>query len=81
MSKIDHIGLCVKDLEATREFFARYFGAKSGELYHNKRTDFRSYFLIFEGEERLEIMTRPEVSEAGKAIYGVGYSHLSYKLK
>ncbi len=39
--KIDHIALCVNDLEAARDFFVRYFGAKPNGGYHNlcRQTD------------------------------------------
>ena len=37
---IEHIAMCVTDLEKTRDFFIKYFDAKSNEGYHNKTTDF-----------------------------------------
>ena len=46
--KIEHIAMYVNDLEATREFFIKYFNATSNAGYHNKTTDFRSYFLSFD---------------------------------
>lgn len=36
--RLEHIALYTDDLEATRAFFVRYFGAVSNELYHNPRT-------------------------------------------
>ena len=47
--KLEHIAMYVKDLEAAKEFFIKYFGAKPNEGYHNEKTDFRSYFLCFDG--------------------------------
>ena len=41
---IEHIAMYVNDLEATREFFIKYFNAKSNTGYHNETTDFYSYF-------------------------------------
>ena len=41
---IEHIAMYVNDLEMAREFFVKYFNATSNEGYHNKTTDFRSYF-------------------------------------
>lgn len=46
--KIEHIAMYVKDLEKAREFFEKYFSAKSNNLYHNKKTNFKSYFLSFD---------------------------------
>ena len=43
--RIEHIAMYVNDLEKTKEFFVKYFNAIANEGYHNKNTDFRSYFL------------------------------------
>lgn len=42
---IEHIALYVNDLEAAKNFFTEYFGAKSNDGYRNLTTGFRSYFL------------------------------------
>ena len=39
--RIEHIAMYVKDLEAGRDFFIKYFGAKANDGYHNVNTDFR----------------------------------------
>lgn len=75
--KIDHIALYVNDLEAARTFFARYFGATSGALYHNPRTGLRSYFLSFDDGARLELMSRPDTEDAPKGLFRTGYAHLA----
>ena len=41
--KIDHFAMYVKDLEAARSFFMRYFGASSNEMYHNPKTALISF--------------------------------------
>ena len=64
--KIDHIAIYVCNLEGARDFFMQYFGAKSNEGYHNKRTDFRSFFLSFDDNTRLELMTRPQLADMEK---------------
>ena len=75
--RIEHAALYVRDLEEARAFFERYFGAVSGPMYHNSRTDFRSYFLSFDGGARLELMTRPQMEEADPAQSRLGYAHLA----
>ena len=50
--KIEHVAIRYIDLEKARDFFEKYFDAKSGKLYCNKTTEFRSYFLSFSGEAR-----------------------------
>lgn len=45
--KIDHVAMYVRDLEVVKDFFVRFFGAVSNEMYHNPRTGLKSYFLSF----------------------------------
>ena len=76
--KIDHIAVYCLDLEAMRDFFVKYFHATSNNLYHNKRTGLRSYFLTFpDGDVRLEIMSRPEVTSVDESLMRHGFVHLS----
>ena len=77
---IEHIAMYVNDLEKTRDFFIKYFNAKSNEGYHNKTTDFRSYFLSFDDGARLEIMNRPDMLDTEKPLAGTGYIHLAFSL-
>ena len=78
--KIDHIALYVNDLEKAKEFFITYFGASSNEGYHNKTTDFRSYFLTFDDSSRLELMTRPDLNDSGDFLNRFGYTHIAFSL-
>lgn len=59
--KIEHIALWTHDLERARRFYETYLGARANELYHNPRTDFRSYFLSFDQGARLELMQMPGI--------------------
>ena len=54
--KIEHIAMYVNDLEKAKEFFVEYFGGHANGGYHNKTTDFRSYFISFDYGARLEII-------------------------
>ena len=76
--KIEHIAMYVHDLEKARSFFETYFGAVSNEGYHNPKTDFRSYFLTFENGARLEIMTKPELTDSGDFLNRLGYAHIAF---
>ena len=78
--RLDHLAMYVKDLEAARTFFTRYFGASSNEMYHNPKTGLRTYFLSFEGGSRLEIMSRPDVIDNGKNLFHAGYIHLAFSV-
>ncbi len=78
--KIEHIAMYVSDLEAAREFFVRYFGGHAGSLYRNRTTGFRSYFISFDDGARLEIMTRPELTDEEKPRSRTGYIHLAFSV-
>jgi len=77
--KIDRIAMYVNDLEATKQFFEKYFGATSNNAYHNKSTDFRSYFLSFDDGVRLEIMNKPDMQNMDKLLSRTGYAHLAFR--
>ena len=77
---IEHIAMYVNDLEAASDFFVKYFNATSNEGYHNKTTDFRSYFLSFSSGARLEIMTRPNLEDPDKSLNRTGYIHLAFSV-
>lgn len=78
--KIEHIALYVNDLEGAKDFFRRYFGAVSNDMYHNKTTGFQSYFLTFEDGARLEIMTKPDLIDTEKSPVRTGYIHLAFSV-
>lgn len=77
---IDHTALYVNELKKARDFFVTYFGATAGEGYHNIRTDFRSCFLTFESGSRLEIMTRPDLTDSGDSLNRFGYAHIAFSV-
>ena len=77
--RIDHIALCVRDLEAMRDFYAEHFGATAGKLYHNPRTGLRTYFLTFDGGARVELMQKPGALP-GNSELREGWAHLSFSL-
>ena len=78
--RIEHIAMYVNDLEKAKEFFVKYFNATSNEGYHNKTTDFRSYFLSFDDGARLEIMNKPQMSVEEKGLNRTGYIHIAFSL-
>lgn len=78
--KIEHIAMYVNDLEAAKDFFVKYFGAASNKGYHNRKTDFRSYFLTFDGGSRLEIMNKPVMEDAEKTLARTGFIHIAFSV-
>jgi len=77
---IEHVAMYVNDLEKAREFFVKYFNALSNDGYHNKTTDFRSYFLTFDDGARLEIMNKPDLIDSAKSLTRTGYVHIAFSL-
>ena len=78
--RIEHIAMYVNNLEKTRDFFVKYFHATSNKGYHNKTTDFRSYFLSFDDGARLEIMKKPLMLDNEKVLNRTGYIHIAFSL-
>jgi len=79
--KIDHVAIYVNNLEKTKEFYVKYFQAKTNEKYHNKNTGLQTYFLSFpDSETRLEIMTRPELSGREDRAMNEGFIHLAFSV-
>ncbi len=77
--KIDHIALYCRDLEGMKAFFEKYFNGTPNNLYHNPRTNLRTYILTFpDGTSRLELMTRPEVEGDNDSQFRAGFIHLSF---
>ena len=66
--RIEHVAMYVNDLKAAKNFFEKYLGASANEGYHNKTTDFRSYFLTFDDGARLEIMNRQGMDDSEKTL-------------
>ena len=77
---IEHVAMYVNDLEAARDFFVTWMGGRSNSGYHNKNTDFRSYFISFDDGARLELMTKPDLADQGKPLNRTGYVHIAFSV-
>ena len=49
-------------------------------MYHNKKTDFKSYFLTFEDGARLELMNKPDMDDAEKSLQRTGFVHIAFSV-
>ena len=78
--KIEHVAMYVNNLEAAKDFFVKYLGGRSNDVYHNPRTGFRSYFISFEDGARLEIMNKPEMPDSEKDLNRTGYAHIAFSV-
>lgn len=80
--RIEHLAIWTYNLEGLRNFYMRYFDASSNEIYHNHSREFRSYFLSFTGDCRLEIMEMPGIpkSKDGHQKQFTGIIHFAIKV-
>ena len=78
--KIEHIAMYVDDLEAAKDFFVIYLGGQANSGYHNQTTDFRSYFVSFDGGARLELMNKPQLEDQPKLLTRTGYIHIAFSV-
>lgn len=78
--KINHVAMYVQDLEKSKEFYIKYFGAKSNGKYLNSKTGLETYFLSFDDGTRLEIMKHPNCLDSLKDLYQLGFIHLAFSV-
>ena len=78
--KIEHVAMYVNDLESAKQFFEKYMGAVSNDMYHNKKTGFKSYFLTFGDGARLEIMNKPDMVDTEKSLQRTGFVHIAFSV-
>jgi lactoylglutathione lyase len=80
--KIEHIAIWTRDLEGMRHFYTHYFDAISGSGYYNHSKEFRSYFLSFGSDCRLELMEMPIVSTNRNDYkkHHTGIAHFAFKV-
>ena len=72
---IEHVAVYTKDLEKMKAFYEKYFNVSSTELYHNKKTGFKSYFVSFDSGSRLELTSKLHLSN--RVAESLGYSHMA----
>ncbi len=76
--KINHVAIYVHNLEESRAFYEQWFGGISGKRYLNPKTNLQTYFLSFDDGARLELMTRPECTDAVNTAMTFGLTHLAF---
>lgn len=75
-TRLEHVGLWVRDLDTVAGFYEKYFGARIGALYRNSRKGFESRFLEFSDGARLEVMRRMDVTSRGAGDQ-LGLAHMA----
>ncbi len=78
--KINHIAIYLSDLEEGRAFFEKYFGGKAGNKYENSSNGFSSYFISFEDDVSLELMSNTSLLEEQRIDKQIGFSHIAFSV-
>ena len=78
--KINHIASYVHDIETTKAFYEKYFGAVANNQYHNPKTGLRTYFLTFGSGCQYEIMSKPDLPEIDNSNEHLGYIHIAFRV-
>jgi len=78
--RIEHIAVWTNDIERLVEFYEKYFGGKRNNKYINTQKQFESYFLIFDDNTRLEIMTKPSLGINTKEQVMTGLAHIAFSV-
>lgn len=78
---IEHVAIWSSNIENSKDFYTKYFGAISNEKYISKNNiGFESYFLKFQNSSRLEIMQHPDIKQNINADK-IGFTHIAFALK
>ena len=77
---LNHIALYVNDLERIKEFYVKYFNAKSNKMYYNQKTGLKAYFLEFSNGCKVEIMTKENLNNVTKELNSLGYIHIAFSV-
>lgn len=75
--EITHIALWTQQIEELRDFYVRYFGGQSNELYVNAAKGFESYFIRFDTGCQLELMRRTDIHDRAETPQ-LGLCHLAF---
>lgn len=78
---LHHAALWTNNLERLKLFYIKYLNASGNELYHNRQTGLKSYFLTFQGGSKLEIMEKESIPENRNDVTDkqhLGLIHLAF---
>ena len=78
--RIHHIAVWTFRLEDMKEFYIRYFQGTSNDKYINPKKGFESYFIRFDSETELELMSRTDVQNTAIEENRLGLTHFAFAL-
>lgn len=77
MKFISHIAIYTNDIDRLSKFYENYFWAVKDADYKNPDTGLQTRFLHFNGNSRLEILSKPGLTEP-KANQATGFTHIAF---
>lgn len=80
--QIAHIGIWTNQLEELKRFYITFFGGVANDKYINPMKGFESYFIRFDGEAAIEIMSRTDIKESRNQADReyIGLAHLAFSV-
>lgn len=79
--KIVHAAIYTLHLEEMKDFYCTYFGGRTGERYLNPKSGFVSYFVRFDSEAALELMSFTQgITAVERGEKETGYSHIAFSV-
>jgi lactoylglutathione lyase len=76
---ITHVAVYVSDLDKSKDYYTKFFGGSSNEMYVNAK-GFKSYFITFDSGARLELMSKPEITNKVSDEEIMGWSHVAFSV-
>ena len=75
--RIEHVALWTSDLDRSKEFYTKFFGASSCPKYVNPIKKLEAFFLSFDSGARLEIMRKPNLASCPNDNQTSGWTHVA----
>ena len=75
--RIEHVALWTSDLDRSKEFYTKFFGASSCPKYVNPIKKLETFFLNFDSGARLEIMRKPDLVSGPNDNQTSGWTHVA----
>lgn len=79
MFRITHVAVWTSQIETLCDFYTTHFAAVAGSTYQSISRPFRSKFLTFGDDVRLELMEVPDLLPMGAPL-SVGLAHIAFTL-
>jgi lactoylglutathione lyase len=76
--KLNHIALWVHDLKSEASFYCKYFNGTTGPEYFNPNRGFRSCFITFDSDARLELMHMDSIEPLHSVSQG--WNHVAFSV-